>query len=198
MNKGDRDERPVKRPTLHINYIYRAQQYGRTSWKELKIACKKLGMVTSVNKVFPMNGNIIMFLDQDMDRVCTPHDDVLIVTLQIPHTKVSHTLVDGRAGVNMFFKDTMERMGLLNDITKTWSVMMTFEWTHVQTLGTLKLSIIIDPYSLMINFHVLDTSSPHNTILARNWIHIMKAVPSTYHQVIWYPTSTRVKENKGD
>lgn len=76
-------------------------------------------MVASFNKALPIDGNIIMFLDQDMGRVCTLHDNALVVTLQMPHAKVNRILVERGVGVNILFKDTVERMRLLSDVTKT-------------------------------------------------------------------------------
>ena len=35
-------------------------------------------------------------------------------------------------------------------------------------------------------------------ILGRPWIHDMKAVPSTYHQTVKFPTPWGVQEIKGD
>ncbi|KAM1295450.1 hypothetical protein TB2_015047 [Malus domestica] len=109
-----------------------------------------------------------MFSDQDFEQVCTLHDDAFIVTLQIAYVKMSCILIDGEAEVNLFFKDTMEHIRLLNDITKTRSILKAFERTFVQILGTLKLLVVVGPYSPMINLHVVVTLSPHNAILERN------------------------------
>lgn len=141
-------------------------------------------MVASINKLLRIGGDIMMFSNRDLEQVCTPHDDALGVTFQIAHAKVSHILVDSGAGVNLLFKNTVKRMRLLNDTTKTRSIMMVFEGALVQTLGTLKLPVVADPYSLIINFHVLDVPSPYNVILGRSLIHIMRVIPSTNHQVI--------------
>ncbi|RXH78776.1 hypothetical protein DVH24_002294 [Malus domestica] len=67
----------------------------------------------------PYKGEECLFGATSILRVCTQHDDVPFITLQITHTRVSHMLVDGEASVNLVFKDIVEHMGLLNDITKT-------------------------------------------------------------------------------
>ncbi|WP_212635206.1 hypothetical protein, partial [Salmonella enterica] len=41
---------------------------------------------------------------------------------------------------------------------------------------------------------IMDSPSSYNAILGRPWIHELKAVPSTYHQVIRFPTKWGVKE----
>jgi len=57
------------------------------------------------------------------------------------------------------------------------------------TLGTV---------SVPIEFMVVDTDSPYNIILGRNWIHKMKAVPSTYHQLIKFPTPSGIMQVRSD
>lgn len=74
--------------------------------------------------------------------------------------------------------------GIIDDVTKSKSVLIAFEGTWKQTLRTLKFCIVAEPFSLMIFFHYLDALSQHNVILGRNWIHTMKAIPSTYHKMI--------------
>ena len=39
---------------------------------------------------------------------------------------------------------------------------------------------------------------PHNAILARPWLYMMKDVPSTYHQIVRYPTLTGTADIRGD
>ena len=54
--------------------------------------------------------------------------------------------------------------------------------------GKVRLMVTLGTVSIPIDFMVVDTDSPYNIILVRNWIHKMKAVPSTYHQLIKFPT----------
>ena len=54
------------------------------------------------------------------------------------------------------------------------------------------------PMHLDVEFLVVDVPSPYNAIMGRTWIHCMRAVPSTYHQRIRFPTSKGVMEIKGD
>jgi len=45
-------------------------------------------------------------------------------------------------------------------------------------------------YNVIMEFYVIIIESVHNTILGRPWIHMMKVVPSNYHQLLQYPTLT--------
>lgn len=50
----------------------------------------------------------------------------------------------------------------------------------------------------MIDFLVLDNLPVFNIILGRPWIHIMKAVPLTYHQCIRFPGPKGISEVRGN
>lgn len=62
--------------------------------------------------------------------------------------------------------------------------------------------IILPVYAVGVNLHitfvVLDSPLANNVMLSRPWIHDMRVVPSTFHQVIRFPTIWGVKEIKGE
>jgi len=50
----------------------------------------------------------------------------------------------------------------------------------------------------LTEFCILDIPSPYNTILERLWIHMMRAVLSTYHQLLKYLTPSEMPNIRGD
>ena len=50
---------------------------------------------------------------------------------------------------------------------------------------------------VMVTFIVVRSFSPYTAILGRPWIHAMKAVPSTLHVKIKFPTEYGVAEVRG-
>jgi len=56
-------------------------------------------------------------------------------------------------------------------------------------LGDITLPVYAAGVNLHITFIVLDSPSAYNVILGRPGIHDMRAVPSTFHQVIRFPTA---------
>ena len=50
-----------------------------------------------------------------------------------------------------------------------------FDRNKTQSLEMVALSVHADPYNVIIEFYIVDVKSPHNTILGRPWLHIMKA-----------------------
>ena len=52
----------------------------------------------------------IKFRPSDLSRVRTPHDNPLVITLNIHGINVCKVLVDGRSSANMLFWQTFKRM----------------------------------------------------------------------------------------
>ncbi|XP_074326539.1 uncharacterized protein LOC141664462 [Apium graveolens] len=50
----------------------------------------------------------------------------------------------------------------------------------------------------MLNFVVVKAGSTYNAIMGRTGIHAFKAVPSSYHSVIKFPTRDAIGEDRGD
>ena len=49
-----------------------------------------------------------------------------------------------------------------------------------------------------MEFYMVDMESPYNVILGRSWLHMIKVVLSTYHQLVQYPTMTGTANIRGD
>ncbi|XP_074315147.1 uncharacterized protein LOC141651327 [Silene latifolia] len=66
------------------------------------------------------------------------------------------------------------------------------------TLGEIHLPTYAEGVSSDEKFGVLDCLSSYNAILGRQWIHNVKAVPSTYHQCIKVPADWGIATIKGE
>nr|CAN75943.1 hypothetical protein VITISV_016460 [Vitis vinifera] len=56
-------------------------------------------------------------------------------------------------------------------------------------LGDIILPVRAGPVTLNVQFSVVQELSPFNIILGRTWLHYMKAIPSTYHQMVSFLTN---------
>ena len=77
-----------------------------------------------------------------------------------------------------------------------------FGGTKVHPLRTVTLSITIRDYPQQITkdvtFLVINCSFVYNAILGRPTLNLWKAVTSTYHLMIKFPTEYEVREVRGD
>ena len=76
--------------------------------------------------------------------------------------------------------------------------MVGFNGVPVWPAGVVTLPVTAGSVTEMTEFLVVTVASPYNVIMGRTWIHKMKATPSTYHQVIRFPTANGVEEIWGD
>ncbi|KAF8115376.1 hypothetical protein N665_0028s0038 [Sinapis alba] len=63
-----------------------------------------------------------------------------------------------------------------------------FNGLSTTLLGTIRLNVFVGGVNKLIKFSVIDTETQYNAILGTPWLHLMKAVPSTYHQCVKFPT----------
>ncbi|KAL5548402.1 hypothetical protein UlMin_003633 [Ulmus minor] len=126
-----------------------------------------------------------------------------------PETNLSPTPQTGASNLVLSFIDN-EDSTLINPhhdalmnideahIHRRSTVLVGFSGEQKFTLGDITLPVYAAGVNLHITFVVLDSPSAYNVILGRPWIHDMRAVPSTFHQVIRFPTAWGVKEIKGE
>ena len=80
------------------------------------------------------------------------------------------------------------------NIIKKTTILIGFSGEQKMTLGEVTLPVYAEGINLYTKFSILDCPSGYNIILGRPWIHGMKAVPSTYHQTIRFPTPWGIRE----
>ncbi|KAJ9560607.1 hypothetical protein OSB04_005767 [Centaurea solstitialis] len=107
----------------------------------------------------------LTFDQDDLSGVNQKHHDALVIQLTIGNCLTKRVLVDGG-----------------------------FNGDAMSTLGEIVLPVFAKGINKQTKFNVIDCPSAYNAILGRPWIHDMKAVPSTYHQKIKFPSPWGVQE----
>ncbi|RVX18141.1 hypothetical protein CK203_004370 [Vitis vinifera] len=64
-----------------------------------------------------------------------------------------------------------------------------FNGSSTTSLGDIILPVRAGPVTLNVQFSVVQELSPFNVILGRTWLHYMKVIPSTYHQMVSFLTN---------
>ena len=82
------------------------------------------------------------------------------------------------------------------------SLLVGFGGMRVQPVGIVTLSMVVGAYPQQVtrdvNFFVVDCSSSYNAIIGRPTLNSWKAVTSTYHLSIKFPTEHEVGQVQGD
>ncbi|XP_074278374.1 uncharacterized protein LOC141601965 [Silene latifolia] len=141
----------------------------------------------------------VTFDETDAGSTPEQHHDALIITLPIGNCKVKKILVDTGSSVNLIMMETLKGMGFTEkDLAKKAIPLVGFSGETKHSLGEIIIPTYAGGVNKQVRYLVIDGPSTYNVILGRPWIHEMKAIPSTYHQCLKFPTPWGVQEIRGD
>ncbi|KAK4709644.1 hypothetical protein R3W88_004157 [Solanum pinnatisectum] len=104
-----------------------------------------------------------------MDYTELPHNISLVISLSMTYINVKCVLID--------------------PIMPMTKLLIGFNMSSETTRGDIQLTTNVKGWVELTQFNVLDGEMSYNVVLGRLWIHLMKLVPSTYHQVMKFPTT---------
>ena len=112
-------------------------------------------------------------------------------------------LVDNGSSANILYYPAFQQMNLERDqLCPVHSPLFSFGGMKVQPVGTITLPVVVGAHPQQVtrnvNFLVVDCSSSYNAIIGRPTLNSWKAVTSTYHLSIKFPTEYGVGEVQGD
>ena len=127
-----------------------------------------------------------------------PHDDALVVTLNIGGYDVKRVLVDQGSEAEIMYLDLYNGLNMkFEDLVNYDSPLVGFDRKKVIPKGLIKLPVQTRSEVVEVNFIVMDAHSPYTAILARSWLHAMGVVSSTLHIKVKYPSRRHVAELVG-
>ncbi|XP_074283559.1 uncharacterized protein LOC141608107 [Silene latifolia] len=127
------------------------------------------------------------------------HHSALIITLSMANNTVRKVLVDTGSSVNLIMLKIIENMGFSEkDLRKKTIPLVGFSGETTSSLGEIVIPTYVGGVNKQVRNLVIDGPSTYNVILGRPWLHLMKAVPSTYHNCIKFPTPWGVEPIRGD
>uniref|UniRef100_A0A2N9F8L8 Uncharacterized protein n=1 Tax=Fagus sylvatica TaxID=28930 RepID=A0A2N9F8L8_FAGSY len=194
-----------------IETIYTSRSNGH-SYDRLKSDLKKAQHLREVFQVhegsvmskkprmdYPKNEQQIFFSDEDLRDVQTPHDDPLVIKLRIGDSDVKRVLIDQGSCSEIMYPDLFHGLGLKqSDLQPYDAPLFGFSGESIRPMGRITLKVHTGPISLETEFVVIDVPSPYTAIMGRRWLHRLKAVPSSFHQKLRFPTDFGIMEIKGD
>nr|XP_023895777.1 uncharacterized protein LOC112007641 [Quercus suber] len=217
VKKRKRAERMETNPTRHSEQGPRSKK-GRTEDKrdrekragqsaKSKKAYLKVVQSVQLSGRSPCAGvtdeQAITFTDEDAERVHHPHDDAIVVTLLIADYKTRRVLIDNGSSADILYYSAFQQMRLGRDLLRpTSSPLVGFGGMKVQPVGSVSLPVTVGAYPQQVtkevNFLVVDCSSSYNAIIGRPTLNRWKAITSTYHLSVKFPTEHGTGQVHGD
>ena len=165
--------------------------------------------LTSINyldkrptKQFRGEANDITFSDRDACHVSHSHCDPLVIMAMVANNHVHRILVDNGSSVDILYYQSFQRMGLkVSDLKPSPNLIYDFTGDFVTPMGVISLPMTLGEYlrqsCVMIDFLVIDQPLAFNAVLGRPSLKELRAITSTYHLLMKFPTPKGVGEVKG-
>ena len=173
--------------------------------EERNLRTKALGRyifgISEERNVKPKVSAPIIFTYEDLATIKMPHIDPLIIKLRIGDTIVSQALIDGGSSSDVIFWGALRKMGVVEELIRPVSThIYAFDGMKFNPIGAIDLPVYATDRILTVKFFVVDTQSTMNAIMGRDWIHSIKGVVSTLHQVLrcQSPDGTYTIDIRGD
>ena len=132
----------------------------------------------------------MFFTGQEAARVLHPHNNAIVVSTSLANNLVRRILIDNGSSADIIFKSALDRMklsGMRPTLTEgTIDLPVTFG-----TPGGLEVTHIV-------LFLVVDQPSAYNIIIGRPTRNRLKAITSTYHLMMKFPTDKGIAMMLGD
>ncbi|XP_074284057.1 uncharacterized protein LOC141608614 [Silene latifolia] len=141
----------------------------------------------------------VTFDETDMESSAEQHDDALTITLSIGNCTVRKALVDTGSSVNLIMLETLKTMGFdKENLVKKSVPLVGFSGETAHSIGEITIPTYIEGVNKLVRYLIIEGPTTYNVILGRPWLHQMKAIPSTYHQCLKFPTPWGTVTVKGD
>ncbi|XP_020426548.1 uncharacterized protein LOC109950824 [Prunus persica] len=204
----DRDtakEPPQK--VIRINTILADSEESGLTKKENKRKIKQATVISQVSTDLPLaeDDPMIGFQKKDLISLDMPHNDALVISIQIAQAMVDRIHADEGSAANILQLAVIQQMGLETKINKLARSLTGFNGATTVTVGTIDLDVYSPPVISLQTFMVINEVSPYNGILGRPWIGKINAITSATHQKIRYQSlgavsakSTAIKQWRGN
>ncbi|KAM1667662.1 hypothetical protein ACFX1Q_046599 [Malus domestica] len=180
---ADGDEEPPTK-TIRINGIFAESEHLGATNNSKKRKIQQALLISQVHAVDTQPGPIIGFTDQDAEGVDFPHDDALVVSVQLAHAIVDRMMVDNGSAVNLLQLSVIQKMGLESTIIRRAEVLTGFNGHTSTAIGHIILDVKTPPVVSKQTFTIVSDPSPYNGILGRPWLIKLDAVTSVKYQKI--------------
>ncbi|XP_059428602.1 uncharacterized protein LOC132162383 [Corylus avellana] len=155
------------------------------------------------SKIQKREPSVLTFSEEDAKEVSMPHDDALVIILTVANHAVHQVLIDNGSSADIIYWTVVQQLGIGREKLKPFlSSLIGFAGEHVQPIGLISLPVTAGTAprqsTIMVDFLVIDQPSAYNMIIGRPALNQLRAVTSTYHLKMKFPTIEGVGEVRGD
>ncbi|KAF3443116.1 hypothetical protein FNV43_RR17037 [Rhamnella rubrinervis] len=112
------------------------------------------------------DGPSITFTAEDTVGVLYPHDDALVVTLDVGNCTIKRILMDTESSADIVFSRTLDKMGISPmTIQSTRATLVGYDGNESLAKGKIILLVTAKNVTQMVEMMVVDTPSSYNMIL---------------------------------
>ncbi|XP_056698713.1 uncharacterized protein [Spinacia oleracea] len=134
---------------------------------------------------------VIAFTSDDCRGIIYPHDDPLVLELEIANFPVKRCLIDGGSSANIIFWEAFTQLNIDHgELARVSYPVIGFSGASVYPEGSIRLPVQVGRGSsvrdLMVDFLVIKVPAAYNVIIGRPFIHDAQAVVFTYHLTMIY------------
>ncbi|XP_038701797.1 uncharacterized protein LOC119998516 [Tripterygium wilfordii] len=183
-------------PDAQLGNAIRRTEYRRVQHQQ---EVMRMDLNPSLGTKRPMEATAITFTKEDATGVIFPHNDALVISLQIGAATVKRMIVDQGSSTEIMYYSLFQKLGKTHaDLILVPTHQVGLNATPVCHLGRIRMPVTAGPRIVEVDFLVIDLPSTYNAIMGRTWLHLMEAVPSSYHQMLKFPFGDKVVEIRGD
>ncbi|RVW44671.1 hypothetical protein CK203_027449 [Vitis vinifera] len=128
-----------------------------------------------------------LFRRTDKYAMLKDDEDALVLTLGVGNFDVCKILIDLRNSTDLLQMSAYRQMGYsLSTLDNLDRILIGFNGASIVSMGDVILPIQASPVTLNVLFSIVEDLLPYNAIMGGVWLHKMKVISSTYHQMVSY------------
>uniref|UniRef100_A0A2N9GIS8 Integrase catalytic domain-containing protein n=1 Tax=Fagus sylvatica TaxID=28930 RepID=A0A2N9GIS8_FAGSY len=193
-------------PVGEIRTIIGGPASGGTSRASRKAYARQVHNVMVVQrppKNIRLDDQVISFSEEDARGTHQPHDDALVVTVNIAGFTTRRVMIDNGSSADILYLPAYQQMRIGKDKLRPMDApLVGFTGDKVCPVGIVTLPITVGTHpktvSKTVDFLVVNCPSAYNAIIGRPTLNRLRAVTSTYHLLLKFPTEHGIGEVRGD
>ncbi|KAL5540826.1 hypothetical protein UlMin_043796 [Ulmus minor] len=163
----------------------------------------QINLAEHKNKAPCLSNEPIIFTEEEASGLWHPHKDAIVVALRIASRKIYKILIDNGSSADILFRSTLNRMDLVGTkFDPIKSALYGFTGDSIHSEGVLNLPVELGMHPCQhiqsVEFVVVDCPSSYNAIIGCPTLNAIRAITSTYHLLVKFPTVGGIGILKGD